>query len=121
MHWNPSGTEPPATVLQSPAHQCYWSHYVLNVNNECSDDVNNTHMMNVKTRTQFQEVLCKNPNKALKLYSKFYRLFVTPSAPGAVKSVRCAFFFELLELIKTKITSLICATTVLDKNLDFRN
>ena len=67
MHWNPSGTEPPATVLQSPAHQCYWSHYVLNVNNECSDDVNNTHMMNVKTRTQFQEVLCKNPNKALKL------------------------------------------------------
>ena len=55
------------------------------------------------------------------IYSKFYRLFVTPSAPDAVKSVRCAFFFELLELIKTKITSLICATTVLDKNLDFRN
>ena len=54
-------------------------------------------------------------------YSKFYRLFVTPSAPGAVKSVRCAFFFELLELIKTKITSLICSTTVLDKNLDFWN
>ena len=54
-------------------------------------------------------------------YSKFYRLFVTPSAPGAVKSVRCAFFFELLELIKTKITSLICFTTVLDKNLDFWN
>ena len=32
-------------------------------------------------------------------YSKFYRLFVTPSAPGAVKSAHCAFFFELLELI----------------------
>ena len=55
------------------------------------------------------------------LYSKFYRLFVTLSAPGDVKSVRCAFFFELLELIKTKITPLICSTTVLDKNLDFWN
>ena len=31
-------------------------------------------------------------------YSKFYRLFVTLTAPGGVKSVCCAFFFYFREL-----------------------
>ena len=31
------------------------------------------------------------------VYSKFYRLFVTPTAPGGVKNVRCAFFFYFRE------------------------
>ena len=31
------------------------------------------------------------------IYSKFYRLFVTPTAPGGVKNVRCAFFFYFRE------------------------
>ena len=54
-------------------------------------------------------------------YSKFYRLFVTLSAPGDVKSVRCAFFFYFWELTWTKITSPICSTTAVDKNLDSHN
>ena len=44
-----------------------------------------------------------------------------PCGPNGDKSLCWAFFFEFQDVIQTKITSPICSTTALDKNLDSEN
>ena len=55
-----------------------------------------------KHNNAFQErilMMVRKPRERYKdRYSKFYRLFVTPTAPFADKSVRCAFFVYFQEL-----------------------
>ena len=44
-----------------------------------------------------------------------------PCGPSGDKSLCWAFFFEFQDVIQIKITSPICSTTALDKNLDSEN